>query len=292
VWRLSKLCPCKDSRKTISERNLSMTGIRIKRSKHVQQFIVIGNAQARDTTISFRARGLHHHLLSLPPDWHVTSATLAEDNPEGRDAVRSALTELENARYITRVREQDARGRWSTVMEVHDVPQPEPVENPEPEPGKPMPGNPSPVPPGKTRVSAGHTEDGFPGIGFPGANKKTGTKERENKLSPRERAHEVLADALPLTERERDFVIDHVTANLRSPAALPAYITQLARNHDLGGYLPDATQDNLNFFPSAEAPRVCEHGRPIRSLTGDPVYCGPCSAGARGVFYGKDVARI
>jgi hypothetical protein len=221
-----------------------MTGIRIKRSKHAQEFIVIGNAQARDTTISFRARGLHHHLLSLPPDWHVTSATLAEDNPEGRDAIRSALTELENARYITRVREQDARGRWSTVMEVHDVPQPEPVENPEPEPGKPTPGNPSPVPPGKTRVSAGHTEDGFPGVGFPGANKKTGTKEREKKLSPRERAHEVLAGALPLTERERDFVIDQVTAraNLRSPAALPAYITQLARNHDLGGYLPDATQ--------------------------------------------------
>jgi len=47
-------------------------GIVIERSRHAQEFVIIGNTEARDGRISFRARGLHHYLLSLPPGWRVT----------------------------------------------------------------------------------------------------------------------------------------------------------------------------------------------------------------------------
>jgi hypothetical protein len=124
-------------------------GIQIERSKHAQEFVVIGNAEARDRRLSFRARGLHHHLLSLPPGWRTDTTKLAEDHPEGRDAIRTALNELIKFGYVTKDKRQGKDGRWSTTMTVHDKPQ--------------------------------GTEDGIPGVGEPGvgdpgANKKTGTK--------------------------------------------------------------------------------------------------------------------
>jgi hypothetical protein len=127
-------------------------GIQIERSKHAQEFVIIGNSEARDSRLSFRARGLHHHLLSLPPGWRVTTTQLAADNPEGRDAIRSALNELIACGYVTKAKRQDSRGRWSTVMTVHDKPQP------------------------GTDFQAPVTEDGFPGVGKPGVG-KPGAKE-------------------------------------------------------------------------------------------------------------------
>jgi hypothetical protein len=47
-------------------------GIQIERSEHAQEFVIVGNTEARDVRLSFRARGLHHHLLSLPSGWRVT----------------------------------------------------------------------------------------------------------------------------------------------------------------------------------------------------------------------------
>ena len=138
-------------------------GIQIERSKHAQEFVIIGNAQARDSRLSFRARGLHHHLLSLPPGWRVTTAQLAEDHPEGRDAIRVALNELIKLSYVTKDRRQDKAGRWSTTMTVHDKPQ---VSAGDTEDGIPGVGKPGVGIPGV----------GFPGVGFPGAIQKTEPK--------------------------------------------------------------------------------------------------------------------
>ena len=121
-------------------------GIQIERSKHAQEFVIVGNTEARDGRLSFRARGLHHHLLSLPSGWRVTTADLAKDNPEGREAIRTALNELIEFGYVTKVKRQDRQGRWSTTLTVHDKPQPA----------------------ASTPALAESTEDGFPGVGNPG----------------------------------------------------------------------------------------------------------------------------
>jgi hypothetical protein len=134
-------------------------GIVIERSVHAQGFVVVGNDAARDSRLSFRARGLHHYLLSLPPGWRVTTVQLGKDNPEGREAIRTALNELVKLGYVTRAKRQDERGRWYTTMTVHDKPQD--------------------VTPGDDPATA--TEDGFPGTGNPdsgelGAKQKTVTE--------------------------------------------------------------------------------------------------------------------
>jgi hypothetical protein len=99
-------------------------GIVIHRSRHAQQYVVVPNAIARNTRLSFRARGLLVMLLSLPPDWRVTTDQLAEDNPEGRDLIRRAMAELRAAGFVRAEREQDIKGRWRTRLEVFDTPQP------------------------------------------------------------------------------------------------------------------------------------------------------------------------
>jgi len=97
-------------------------GIIIHRSRHTQQYVVVPNAIARNTRLSFRARGLLVMLLSLPPEWHVTTDQLAEDNPDSRTAVRAAMRELRESGYVEVHREQSGRGRWRTRLEVFDTP--------------------------------------------------------------------------------------------------------------------------------------------------------------------------
>lgn len=100
---------------------LNMAGIVIHRSHHAQQYVVVPNAIARDRTLSFRARGLLVMLLSLPPEWHVTTDMLAEDNPDSRTAIRAAMAELRQAGYVELVTERGKDGRTRRHHEVFDT---------------------------------------------------------------------------------------------------------------------------------------------------------------------------
>ena len=50
-------------------------------------------------------------MVSLPEDWDYTLQGLAHISLEKVDAIRKAITELENEGYITRTRERDEQGR-------------------------------------------------------------------------------------------------------------------------------------------------------------------------------------
>lgn len=73
------------------------------RVSHSHDFTMIANKAIRDQRLSFRARGLHHLLLSYPNGWKVQVEHLTgESDKDGKDAVASALKELENLGYLTR----------------------------------------------------------------------------------------------------------------------------------------------------------------------------------------------
>lgn len=86
---------------------------------------MIANEALENADLTWRARGVLAYLLSRPEGWTTSAERLASQSPkgkEGRDAMRSVLTELETAGYLRREKTQDARGRWSTSMVVYDSP--------------------------------------------------------------------------------------------------------------------------------------------------------------------------
>lgn len=159
-----------------------------------QGFTVVRNDVAQDTRLSYRARGLLIYILSLPDNWRTDSMALAKASLEGRDAVRKALTEMENAGYLKRTKRQNDLGHWETLWYVYDHPDTENLEN---------------------------TEDGFPVLGKSVAIEKTYTKDLLNELQP-------AVDA-PVTAR--DVVGAYVDAwvELHGEKPLARQIGQLSR---------------------------------------------------------------
>lgn len=102
--------------------------MRIRRVEIPKGWTSIPNGSIEDTTLSFRALGVLTYLLSRPADWETDSERLAATRREGRDAVRRGLRELEAARYLFRIRQQGARGRWSTYHLLFDEPLPEGID--------------------------------------------------------------------------------------------------------------------------------------------------------------------
>lgn len=94
---------------------------RIRRDKGVLYYTL-----AKDTilskTLSLKAKALLAILLNLPDNWHFTVAGILPSVQEGREAVMSALKELESAGYltITQIRDDKGRirGREFTVLEL------------------------------------------------------------------------------------------------------------------------------------------------------------------------------
>lgn len=121
----------------------------ISRAARRQHFTVVADAAINDECLTFRARGILTYVLSKPDNWSTRAEAIAQCTPgEGRDAVRTALRELEQAGYLVRTRVQGPDGRWSTHTEIHETPQrPATGNQSSGEGGGPTAGNPSSVRP-------------------------------------------------------------------------------------------------------------------------------------------------
>jgi hypothetical protein len=116
------------------------------------RWVVIDQAVVRNRNLSYRARGVLTVLLSMPDNWSLTSEWLTAMGTEGRDAIRAALNELEEAGHMVRHKAQNEHGHWYTRWVVYEHPVYKPVHEP---------------------VHNYPTEAGFPGVGFPGAIRNT-----------------------------------------------------------------------------------------------------------------------
>lgn len=79
--------------------------MKLRRVSNPKGWTTLPTKTLADDELSFRALGILAYLLSRPPGWETDSKRLAAGKRrEGRDAVRTALKELEAARYLHRVK--------------------------------------------------------------------------------------------------------------------------------------------------------------------------------------------
>ena len=88
-----------------------MPVFRVERNKG---YTVMSNYHLRDKSLSLKAKGLLSQILSLPEDWDYTLSGLCCINRESKDAIRSAVNELERAGYIERHQTTDKSGKFSS----------------------------------------------------------------------------------------------------------------------------------------------------------------------------------
>jgi len=97
-----------------------MAVFRVEKSR---DYTVMSNCHLRDKGLSLKAKGLLSQMLSLPEDWDYTLSGLSHINRESKDAIRSAVNELEAAGYIQRRQTTDASGKFSgNEYVIHESP--------------------------------------------------------------------------------------------------------------------------------------------------------------------------
>ena len=126
-----------------------MAVFRVEKSR---DYTVMSNYHLRDKGLSLKAKGLLSQMLSLPEDWDYTLSGLSHINRESKDAIRSAVNELEAAGYIQRRQTTDASGKFSgNEYVIHESP----VKT-EPSLEKPSSGNPTTDNPSTGKPSSGN----------------------------------------------------------------------------------------------------------------------------------------
>ena len=68
----------------------------------------------QDTRISWKAKGLYYYLSTVNENEKLTIEKLARVSKDGRDNVRSALNELEEAGYLYLVETRNEKGQFKT----------------------------------------------------------------------------------------------------------------------------------------------------------------------------------
>lgn len=106
--------------------------VNVVRGARKQRFVVVDRATINDSRLSFRARGLLAWMLDKPDGWRASAEAISDATTEGRDAIRTALRELEDAGYLARRKYRGPAGRWEAEMVVFETPQePDEADSPE-----------------------------------------------------------------------------------------------------------------------------------------------------------------
>ncbi|MFF0094574.1 hypothetical protein ACFYSF_32090 [Streptomyces canus] len=80
------------------------------------QFTQIANALFRDAQLSFKAKGIFGYVSTHRNGWQVTIADLVRLGPDGREAVRTGLKELEAHGYLIRERLRRPDGTLGEIV--------------------------------------------------------------------------------------------------------------------------------------------------------------------------------
>lgn len=95
----------------------------IQRGRHSwdDNFTIISNDWLRDDRLTFKARGLLAYIESHSVEWKINVGWLVAHSVEGKEAIRSAINELELHGYLKREQENNG-GRFGEVTFITQEP--------------------------------------------------------------------------------------------------------------------------------------------------------------------------
>ncbi len=162
------------------------------RVQKTEDYTVMSNYHLRDKGLSLKAKGLLSQMLSLPEDWDYTLAGLSYINKESKDAIRSAVKELETAGYVVRRQTIDEAGKFSTneyiiyerpvAVPSLDVPPSDVPSSENPTTEKPLSENPTQLNTKKSNTEKQNTDrQNIDSLPIPSAPFRQQTRQRETK---------------------------------------------------------------------------------------------------------------
>jgi len=83
------------------------------RTRKERNYTMIDNTFIRDTTLSWKAKGVMTYLLSLPDDWSVNFSEVLRHSTDGETALKSTIKELKEHGYLISKRLQSADGKFT-----------------------------------------------------------------------------------------------------------------------------------------------------------------------------------
>jgi DnaD/phage-associated family protein len=106
-----------------------MAIIRVLKNKN-NPYVMVNKTCLQDNELSWKAKGLHTYIMSLPDDWKIYIDDLKNRSKDGREATSNILRELIEKGYIKRITRRDAdtnRLLGGYDYEVYEVP----LDNPQ-----------------------------------------------------------------------------------------------------------------------------------------------------------------
>jgi len=82
-------------------------------TEEIQKCGIIPIELLNSKEISLKAKGLFAYIQSKPKDWKFSVDMIATQMKEGREAIRSALKELEEAGYLKRIPKRNEKNGFS-----------------------------------------------------------------------------------------------------------------------------------------------------------------------------------
>jgi hypothetical protein len=112
----------------------------IRAPRPASAYTIIRNDVLRDDRLSYRSRGVLAYLLSHADNWRTDVETLARHGREGKQALYTAMKEMEAAGYLERKRTRKLDGTFTWDVTLYDTPSGERVPGEEPStPAAPAP---------------------------------------------------------------------------------------------------------------------------------------------------------
>lgn len=88
-------------------------------------YVMLNKTCLRDDQLSWKAKGLHSYLLSLPDDWQIYIEDLKNRSKDGKESTSNTIKELINAGYVKRIAKRDSKTNrfiGGFEYEVYEIP--------------------------------------------------------------------------------------------------------------------------------------------------------------------------